>query len=217
MTETTDHELMLRIRNRDDTAMAEVYKRYGGAVFALAARILGDRQLAEDIAQEVFLHLWNSAADFDPQRGKLRTLLMTRTHGRCVDVIRSRNARSDREAKAADDRSTKDADAIDSQLTTLTEAELVRTAVDSLPVEERTVLQLAYFGANTYREVATILSLPEGTVKTRMRSALKRLRTDLHEDFFSSEPSEPPSPSSFSTCSSTCSSTDDSSDSKAHS
>jgi RNA polymerase sigma-70 factor, ECF subfamily len=193
MIESTDHELMLHIRNRDDTAMAEVYKRYGGAVFALAARILGDRQLAEDIAQEVFLHLWNSAADFDPQRGKLRTLLMTRTHGRCVDVIRSRNARSDREAKAADDRSTDTADAIDAELTTLTEAELVRTAVDSLPVEERTVLQLAYFGANTYREVATILSLPEGTVKTRMRSALKRLRTDLHADFFTNETTPSPS------------------------
>ncbi len=182
-----DNELMTMIGHRDaaaEAAMAELYKRYGGAVFALAARILGDRQLAEDVAQEVFMGVWNNTFGFDPERGKIRTLLMTRTHGRCVDVIRSRNARSDRESRVSDDRSRPEPDAVDREITTLTEAELVRKAVDSLPLEERTVLQLAYFGANTYREVASILSLPEGTVKTRMRSALKRLRLDLNEQFF---------------------------------
>ncbi len=183
----TDSELMALVAHRDEqasTAMAELYARYGGTVFALAVRILGDRQLAEDVAQEVFLAVWNNAVGFDPDRGKLRTLLMTRTHGRCVDIIRSRNARSGREAKVSDDRSRPLPDAVDHEITALTDAEMVRRAVDGLPLDERTVLQLAYFGANTYREVAAILSLPEGTVKTRMRSALKRLRAELSEPFF---------------------------------
>lgn len=183
----TDTELLELIALRGDgatPAMAELYSRFGGTVFALASRILGDRQLAEDVAQEVFLAVWSNAIGFDPARGKLRTLLMTRTHGRCVDIIRSRNARSGRETKVTDDRSRPEPDAVDQELVALTEAEMVRRAVDGLPLDERTVLQLAYFGANTYREVATILSLPEGTVKTRMRSALKRLRSDLTEPFF---------------------------------
>jgi RNA polymerase sigma-70 factor, ECF subfamily len=193
-TNVTDDELMDHVAMRDaraNDAMAELYARYGGTVFALASRILGDRQLAEDVAQEVFLAVWNNAAGFDPSRGKLRTLLMTRTHGRCVDIIRSRNARSGRESKVTDDRSRPEPDAIDQELTALTEAELVRKAVDELPLDERTVLQLAYFGANTYREVATILSLPEGTVKTRMRSALKRLRANLDEPFFGASVTNP--------------------------
>ncbi len=193
-TNVTDDELMDHVAMRDaraNDAMAELYARYGGTVFALASRILGDRQLAEDVAQEVFLAVWNNAVGFDPSRGKLRTLLMTRTHGRCVDIIRSRNARSGRESKVTDDRSRPEPDAIDQELTALTEAELVRKAVDELPLDERTVLQLAYFGANTYREVATILSLPEGTVKTRMRSALKRLRTNLDEPFFGASATSP--------------------------
>jgi RNA polymerase sigma-70 factor, ECF subfamily len=185
-TDVTDAELVARLKSRDEAAMAVIYSRYGSPVFALAHRVLGDRGLAEDITQEVFLQLWNNADQFDADRGKLRTFLLTRTHGRCVDVIRSRNARSAREDRMADDRSAPVADPLDAQLTALTEAELVREAIDNLPAEERTVLHLAYFGANTYREVARILDLPEGTVKTRMRSALKRLRVDLHDHFFGS-------------------------------
>lgn len=184
----TDDELMHLVESRSEAAMAEIYTRYGGPVFALATRILGDRQLAEDVAQEVFVSIWQNPAAFDPTRGKLRTVLMTKTHGKCVDVIRSRNARSGRESKVADDRSRPEADSIDHELTAITEAELVRRAVDGLPADERTVLQLAYFGANTYREVAAILALPEGTVKTRMRSALKRLRVELNDQFFGIPP-----------------------------
>jgi RNA polymerase sigma-70 factor, ECF subfamily len=182
----SDAELVSRITSRDEAAMAAVYARYGSAVFSLAHRVLTDRGLAEDITQEVFLQLWNNAEQFDADRGKLRTFLLTRTHGRCVDVIRSRNARAAREDRVSDDRSASVPDPLDAELTALTEAELVREAIDNLPPEERTVLHLAYFGANTYREVARILELPEGTVKTRMRSALKRLRVDLHDHFFGS-------------------------------
>jgi RNA polymerase sigma-70 factor, ECF subfamily len=182
MTELSDNELVLRIAQADESAMAQIYERYGARVFALANRVLGDRPLAEDVTQDVFLKLWRNPQGFDPDRGKLRTLLLTQAHGRCVDLIRSRNSQSDRESRVAHDPTTTAADAIDAidaELMALDEAEAVRVALDALPPHERVVLDLAYFGANTYRDVARILSLPEGTVKTRMRSALQRLRAEL--------------------------------------
>jgi RNA polymerase sigma-70 factor, ECF subfamily len=179
MTELTDNDLVKRIADADESAMAVLYERYGARVFALANRVLNDRSLAEDITQEIFLKLWRNPSSFDPQRGKLRTLLLTQAHGRCVDVIRSRTSRSERETKVAHDPTVTVADEIDAELIALDEAEAVRAALDALPVQERTVIELAYFGANTYRDVAALLSLPEGTVKTRMRSALHRLRNEL--------------------------------------
>jgi RNA polymerase sigma-70 factor, ECF subfamily len=184
----SDSVLVGRVAQRDESAMAGIYQRYGSAVFSLAARILADRSLAEDITQDIFMQLWNEPTKFDPTRGKLRTLLLTRTHGRCVDIIRSRNAQTARESKVADDRSYHAHDAIDAELTAMSDAERVRGAIDTLQVGEREVLNLAYFGANTYREVATILNLPEGTVKTRMRSALQRLRVELNDHFFEVAP-----------------------------
>jgi RNA polymerase sigma-70 factor, ECF subfamily len=179
MTELSDNELVHRIALADESAMATIYERYGARVFALANRVLNDRALAEDVTQDVFLRLWRNPHGFDPDRGKLRTLLLTQAHGRCVDVIRSRNSQADRETKVAHDPTTTSSTAIDAELLALDEAEAVRAALDALPPHERTVLDLAYFGANTYRDVARILSLPEGTVKTRMRSALQRLRVEL--------------------------------------
>ncbi len=186
--EPADSDLVERIVLRDETAMASIYRRYGSAVFSLAARILADRALAEDITQDIFLQLWNDPTKFDPTRGKLRTLLMTRTHGRCVDIIRARNAQTARENRVSDDRSLIEPDSIDAELTAMTDAERVRDAIGTLQSGEREVLNLAYFGANTYREVATILNLPEGTVKTRMRSALQRLRVELQGHFFEGTP-----------------------------
>jgi RNA polymerase sigma-70 factor, ECF subfamily len=179
MTELSDNELILQIAEADESAMAAIYDRYAPRVFALANRVLGDRSLAEDVTQDVFLKLWRNPQRFDPDRGKLRTLLLTQAHGRCVDVIRARNSQSERETKVAYDPTSSATDAIDAELIALDEAEAVRAALDALPPHERTVLDLAYFGANTYRDVARILSLPEGTVKTRMRSALHRLRVEL--------------------------------------
>jgi RNA polymerase sigma-70 factor, ECF subfamily len=187
-TEPADPVLVQRVAERNEQAMALIYQRYGSAVFGLSARILGDRSLAEDITQDIFLQLWNDPNKFDPARGKLRTLLMTRTHGRCVDIIRARNAQSVRESKVADDRSGEMPDAIDAELTAISDAERVREAIDRLQTGEKEVLHLAYFGSNTYREVATILNLPEGTVKTRMRTALQRLRVELHDHFFDGTP-----------------------------
>ncbi len=168
-----DAQLVEAVARRDEPALAELYRRFGPLVTGLARRILGDTQLAEDVTQDVFVQLWNNADRFDATRGKLRTLLLTQTHGKCVDLIRSRNARSLREVKVFDD--VNHADEVDAALMALTETETIRAAVKQLPPDERLALETAYYGGNTYREVAVVLGLPEGTVKARIRSALRRL------------------------------------------
>lgn len=179
-----DGHLVTAVAGGDEAALSEIYRRYGAVVTGLARRILGDKQLAEDITQEVFVHLWKNADRFDADRGKLRTVLLTQTHGKCVDLIRSRNARSAREQKVIADVTT-DSPAIDAELIALTETEQIRAAVKQLPTDERIALEAAYFGGNTYRQVAVVLGVPEGTVKARIRSGLRRLHgllSDINRD-----------------------------------
>ena len=181
--DSSDVALVAEIANRGalaEAAMSEVFRRFGTTINALALRVLGDRPLADDVTQDVFLGLWRKPERFDAERGKLRTLLMTQAHGRCVDVIRSRNAQLERESKVT--REERPApESIDAELIAITEAEQVRMALEQLPAEERTAIELAYFGANTYRQVAVILDVPEGTIKGRIRAGLKRLHVLLHD------------------------------------
>lgn len=170
-----DAALMLGLQERSDAAMAEVYRRHSAEVMGLARRILNDKTLAEDVTQETFLLLWRTADRLDPNRGRLRSILLTSAHGRAVELIRARNSREARERKVHDATPEDSAD-LDRELMALTEAEHVRRCVAALPAEERIPLEMAYFGGNTYREVAVILDLAEGTVKGRIRAALR----DLH-------------------------------------
>jgi RNA polymerase sigma-70 factor, ECF subfamily len=178
LSQREDTDLVDAVSSGDEAALSELYRRYGSLVTGLARRILGDSQLAEDITQEVFVHLWRNADRFDGQRGKLRTLLLTQTHGKCVDLVRSRNARAARESKSFGGAMIDSAE-LDAELMAITETEQIRAAVQQLPSEERIALETAYFGGNTYRQVAVVLGLPEGTVKARIRSALKRLHLML--------------------------------------
>lgn len=178
-----DAALVRAIANRDadaEASMAELYRRYGPVVAGLARRVLGDRALAEDVTQDVFVGFWRSAERFDGDRGRVRTLLLTQTHGRCVDVIRSRNARTAREMRVEHEPRAP-MEEIDAELMAIAEGEIVRDALAKLPPDERTAIELAYFGANTYRQVASILGVPEGTIKGRIRSGLRRLH-DLLSD-----------------------------------
>jgi RNA polymerase sigma-70 factor (ECF subfamily) len=166
-------------RFRND-ALAEVYRRHAPALFGLARRILAGRDLAEEVVQEVFLRLWNQPDRFDPDRGSLRTYLLTQTHGRSVDVIRaeaSRRAREERDARLTVEGSYD----LEREVWDLTQAEQVRAALSQLTDGERRAIELAYFGGHTYREVAVLLREPEGTVKSRIRSGLSRLRGALVE------------------------------------
>jgi RNA polymerase sigma-70 factor, ECF subfamily len=180
LTSASDAALVVAIGRYRQDALAEAYRRHAGAVFGLAKRLLNDQARAEEIVQEVFLRLWNDPNRFDPDRGTLRSYLLAHCHGRSVDLIRSessRRAREDRDAKATVDVGYD----IAHEVWDMALAGHVRDALEQLPDGERAAIELAYFGGRTYREVADELGQAEGTVKSRIRSGLKRLRSQLVE------------------------------------
>jgi RNA polymerase sigma-70 factor (ECF subfamily) len=177
-TEASDAALVVAIARYHQDALAEVYRRHAGAVFGLARRLLSERTLAEEVVQEVFLRLWNDPERYDPSRGTLRSYLLAQTHGRAVDLLRSEGARRAREEREARATAESGYD-LEHTVWDLATAEQVRSAVEKLPAPERECIALAYFGGRTYREVAVQLHEPEGTVKSRIRSGLKRLRQEL--------------------------------------
>ena len=134
--------------------------------------------LAEEIVQDVFLRLWNDPERFDPGRGSLRAYLLAQTHGRAVDLLRAEVARKHREERDAR-RTPVPADDLEREVWELTLAEQVRGALEQRSSDERDAIGLAYFGGHSYREVASLLGAPEGTVKSRIRSGLGRLRQSL--------------------------------------
>ncbi len=178
--DASDASLVVAIGRWREDALAEAYRRHAGAAFALARRLLNDKVLAEEVLQEVFLRLWNRPERFDAERGSLRSYLLAQTHGRSVDLLRSETARKRREERDARE-PVEPRDDIEREVVDLTVAEQVKTVVAGLPADERRAIELAYFGGHTYREVAVMLDAPEGTVKSRIRSGLRRMRHDLVE------------------------------------
>jgi RNA polymerase sigma-70 factor (ECF subfamily) len=176
-----DAELARAVVHRDEPALAELYRRHGGTCFALARRVLADRVLAEEIVQEVFVRMWQAPERFDADRGSMRSFLLAQVHGRSVDLLRAETARRGREERDARQTQVVDDD-LERAVVELTEGEAVRRALRSLSDGERHAIELAYFGGHTYREVATILDQPEGTVKSRIRSGLLRLRAALIDE-----------------------------------
>ena len=178
--EASDAALVVAIGRWREDALAEAYRRHAGAAYALARRLLNDKELAEEILQEIFLRLWNNPERFDSERGSLRSYLLAQTHGRSVDLLRSETSRRRREEREARE-SPVFGDDIEREVIDLTTSEKVKEVVAALPVDERQAIELAYFGGHTYRQVAVMLETPEGTVKSRIRSGLRRLRNDLAE------------------------------------
>ena len=174
----SDASLVVAIGRYDEAALAELYERHGSAVFALARRLLTSRDMAEEVTQEIFLRLWNRPQRFDPDRGSLRSFLLSDTHGRSIDMLRSERARKDREVREGRmaPRHTQD---IEGEVWSKVASEQVRSAIATLSEGERKAIELAYFGGYTYREVATMLGEPEGTIKSRIRTGMKRLRVSL--------------------------------------
>jgi len=176
--EASDAALVVAIARYHQEALAEAYRRHGGAVFALARRLLAEGALAEEVTQEVFLRLWSKPDRFDPERGSLRSYLLAQSHGRAVDLLRAETSRRRREEREA--RQTAEAGYdIEREVIDLAVGEHVKEVLDKLPSEEREAIELAYFGGFSYRQVAARLDQPEGTVKSRIRSGLRRMRADL--------------------------------------
>jgi len=176
--EASDAAVVIAIGRWRQDALAEAYRRHAGAVYALARRLLADDGLAEEVVQEVFLRLWHEPARFDPERGSLRSYLLAQAHGRAVDLLRSESSRRRREERDARRTATAGYD-IEHEVMDLAVAEHVQAAMAELPAEERRAIVLAYFGGHTYREVAALLDQPEGTVKSRIRLGLRRMRGHL--------------------------------------
>lgn len=172
--------LARRLHAGEEAALGEVYDEHHNFVYGLALRVIGDKQAAEDVTQDVFVTLWNDPARYDPARGSLRAFLGTIAHRRSVDLIRREEARRRRETRTAGE-AVVAAGADDHAMRTAT-AELVRRAVAELPPSQREALELAYFQGHTYRQVADALGIPEGTAKSRLRLALQRIAEALHPE-----------------------------------
>ena len=176
--DVSDAQLVTAVARYSEVALAELYRRHGGAVYGLAKRVLANPTEAEDVVQEVFVRLWNQPDRFDPARGSLRSFLLTQAHGRAVDAVRASSARRTREARDAL-RTAEGGYDIDHELWDLAVADHVARAMGHLPDDERRAIELAYFDGYTYREVAALLKQPEGTVKSRIRNGMRRMRATL--------------------------------------
>lgn len=174
-------ELHRRLVYGDESALAEVYATYGGLVRRVAVRVTRSPGAAEDVAQEVFAQLWSRPYAYDPQRGSLRTWLSVLAHRRAVDWVRS-EARHRKDAGADDLALQAIPDAGPGPDETVVDRErslLLHTALAELPQPQREVVHLAYFAGRTYRQAAVELGIPEGTAKTRLRTALRSLAETL--------------------------------------
>jgi RNA polymerase sigma-70 factor, ECF subfamily len=181
-----DDDLIDGLRRRDEAALVALYDRYARPAFSLALKLLHDQELAEDVLQEVFLKLWNRPEMYVPERGRFLPWLLGVIHHRAIDVLRSRAAEN-RHHVTTDQRQlllelTADvnhlADPADHVVIGL-EIQAVRQALQRLPIEQQEVLVLSLLGGLTHTEIAERLGQPLGTVKTRVRLGLRKLRSAL--------------------------------------
>ncbi len=170
-----DATLVAQVIDGDRAALETIFNNYGGAIKAMAYRVLRNETLAEDTVQDVFVSFWNAPEKYDPKRGTLRTFLITIAHRRAVDVVRSEEARFKREEKVPEDVTA----SVDEEVWQMSLSETVREAIEQLEEREREAITLAYFGDMTYVEVAEKLGQPEGTVKSRIRSGMRKLSVSL--------------------------------------
>ena len=178
-----DEELMAHVDRKDPLAFEVLYDRHGGAAYSLAYRIVGDRNGAEDVAQEAFLSIWRSNARFDRARGSVRSWVLSVVRNRAIDALRrggSRAPKLDQDDDAVLEARPGGEMTEDEAIRRETSREL-RGALDSLPDDQSKVIELAYFGGFSHSEIAEMLSMPLGTVKGRMRLGLEKIRVQIAE------------------------------------
>jgi RNA polymerase sigma-70 factor (ECF subfamily) len=177
----SDRRTVDRIAAGDEAALAEVYDEHAPLVYGLALRTTGDRGMAEDVTQDVFVNLWKQPHRFDPDRGSLRALLAAMARNRAIDLVRSRTAaerRDEHEGRMA----AVTVPSVEDDALRTERYEAVRRALAELPEDQRRAIDLAYFAGHTYREVATLLGIPEGTAKSRLRIGMQRLASLLEAE-----------------------------------
>jgi len=163
----------------DEPAFAELYRRVAPAVFGLVTKVVRNPAQAEEVTQEVFVELWRTASRFDPARGTARSWIMTCAHRRAVDRVRSAERTARRDDLAGRRDQGRPYDEVVEQVETSLEREHVRRGLEVLTDLQREAVVLAYYGGYTHREIAELLGVPSGTVKTRLRDGLIRLRDHL--------------------------------------
>jgi RNA polymerase sigma factor (sigma-70 family) len=177
-----DGQLVQLVAEKDADALEALYERYGKVAYSLARRILTDEVLAQDVVQEVFLSLWRDAQRFDAGRGTLATYLLSMTHHRAVDVVRrEENLRRRRTSDEVLEFRPDPNPGVEAEAEAAERRSEVRAALAQLPPAQREALALAYFGGYTQREVAALVGVPLGTVKTRMAAGMRKLQQALRE------------------------------------
>jgi RNA polymerase sigma-70 factor (ECF subfamily) len=177
----TDLELLAQIGVKDRDALATLYERYGRRVFALAVRILNDPVGSEEVTQDVFMSVWRRGVSYTSKKGKFTTWLFSIAHNRTIDELRKRRRDRSRENDDIEDHydlKSSDVSPADAAVAQ-SEYAKIREAMEDLPLKQKTVVELSYFKGLTQTEIVTKTDQPLGTVKTRMRLALKKLRKAL--------------------------------------
>ncbi len=179
----TDAQLMARVARQDKRALEELYERYAAAAMGLALKMLGERNAAEEIVQEAFWRVWKRAAQFELQRGQFTAWLFGIVHNLAIDELRRRRVRPNPLSTDVEDEMILElpdpgADVAEAALARVT-GEQVRLALSGLPDAQRNVIELAYFEGLTHQEIAARLNEPIGTIHTRARLALQKLRENL--------------------------------------
>lgn len=172
---------LLRCGRGDQAAFASLYDKLSAYLYGIVLRVVRDPAHAEEVTQEVFVELWRIAPRFDIARGSVKAWAATVAHRRAVDRVRSEQAARDRNDSEASQRSTV-SDNVAEVVEASFEQARVRRALGQLSHTQREAVELAYFGAHTYREVALILDVAEGTIKSRIRDGMIRLRDELGAD-----------------------------------
>lgn len=179
-TKLDDFILVSLVARRDEAALSALYDRYSRLAYSLALRIVGERTLAEEITADAFVRVWQAAASFAEERGRFVAWLMSITRHRAIDELRRLNVRPEGSAVDLNEAlSTAQADTVDDVVGARRQRQLVRTALATLPPPQREALELAYFGGLTQQEIADKTGQPLGTIKTRMRLGMQKLRDEL--------------------------------------